>query len=99
LESDLVPSVDFYEFMKWSYRKILRDTRLSPTVFAVSSFNIASQEDNNPDVNTMVPTTHTSLLGWVLTDERWDEAKEAWGWLGNWDLVLAEVRDCLCVPN
>eukprot|EP00029_Vermamoeba_vermiformis_P000808 TRINITY_DN10999_c0_g1_i1.p1 TRINITY_DN10999_c0_g1~~TRINITY_DN10999_c0_g1_i1.p1 ORF type:complete len:328 (-),score=40.72 TRINITY_DN10999_c0_g1_i1:13-996(-) len=92
LEADLQPSVDFYEFMKWGEKQIIRNKSLKPQVFTVSSFNLGSQEENNPRTDLMIPYNHTSLLGWVMTDEHWADVRPAWGWFGNWDISLGKWR-------
>jgi hypothetical protein len=47
LESDVVPSHDFYEFFQWVHQHVLRDPKYRDKVFTINGFNMESAAEND----------------------------------------------------
>ena len=84
LESDLVPSVDFYCFYQWTHRYIL--SRNYSNVLSIHSFNIDSKKTSDP--YTLSSSNGFDSWGWSTERTRWPWLKTYWTKFKNWDITL-----------
>ena len=89
LESDIVPSVDFYEFFQWTHRTVLRDSRYASKVFSVNGFNMDSVADG--DLFELKPDRFT-VWGWSMSESMWPRVKQHFAIFHNWDHQMQNIR-------
>lgn len=85
LESDLVPSVDFYRFYQWTYRHIL--TRNHSKVLSIHSFNLRSTNQSDPY---LLSASGFDSWGWSTARTRWPWLKTEWTKFKNWDMTISK---------
>lgn len=85
LESDLIPSVDFYRYHQWTYRNLL--TRKNSTILSIHSFNIQSTNLSDPYV---LFARGFDSWGWSTARTRWSWLKSQWTKYKNWDRIISQ---------
>jgi hypothetical protein len=86
LESDLIPSVDFYRYHQWTYRNLL--TVNNSKILSIHSFNIYST--NLSDPYALFPRGFDSW-GWSTARTRWNWFKIQWTTYNNWDSIVSRT--------
>lgn len=84
LESDLIPSVDFYRYHQWTYQTLLAPN--ASDVLSVHCFNLHSR--NISDAFTLFPRGFDSW-GWSTARTRWPWFKQHWTWYHGWDSTVS----------
>jgi hypothetical protein len=95
LESDLIPSVDFYRYHQWTYRTLLSREMLH--VLSIHSFNLHSTYNSNP--YTLFSRGFDSW-GWSTARTRWSWLKQHWTRYNGWDTSVsraAKQKGWLCL--
>lgn len=104
LESDLLPSRDFYQYQKWAYETILSQRN---DVININSFNYKSRKESKPyDLIVYLyvcafyylsqPFEFT-VWGWSTSSEMWFKyLRNGWAILNNWDITL---QNRIRLPN
>jgi hypothetical protein len=83
LESDLIPSVDFYRYHQWTYRNIL--SLNNSKILSIHSFNLESTNISDPYA--LFPRKFNSW-GWSTARTRWNWLKTQWTKYNNWDITI-----------
>jgi hypothetical protein len=86
LESDLIPSIDFYRYHQWTYRNLL--TVNSSKILSVHSFNLEST--NLSDPYALLPRGFDSW-GWSTARTRWNWLKIQWTKYNGWDSIISRT--------
>jgi hypothetical protein len=86
LESDLIPSVDFYRYHQWTYRNLLAVN--NSKILSIHSFNLYSS--NLSDPYTLFPRGFDSW-GWSTARTRWTWLKKQWTRYNNWDSIISRT--------
>ena len=86
LESDLIPSVDFYRYHQWTYRTVLM--RNDSKVLSVHAFNLHSANASDPYA--LFPAKFDSW-GWSTARTRWAWLKKQWTLYNNWDTIVSRA--------
>ncbi|CAF1637046.1 unnamed protein product [Rotaria magnacalcarata] len=86
LESDLIPSVDFYRYHQWTYRNLLAVN--NSKILSIHSFNLYST--NSSDPYTLFPRGFDSW-GWSTARTRWLWLKAQWTKYNNWDSIVSRT--------
>ena len=86
LESDLVPSVDFYRYHQWMHRTVFVSN--ISKILSVHSFNLHSTESSDPF--TVFPRGFDSW-GWSTARTRWHWLKNEWTRYNNWDIIISRA--------
>jgi hypothetical protein len=86
LESDLIPSVDFYRYHQWTYRNLLAIN--NSKILSIHSFNLYST--NLSDPFTLFPRGFDSW-GWSTARTRWNWLKIQWTKYKNWDIIISRT--------
>ncbi|CAF1314797.1 unnamed protein product [Rotaria sp. Silwood1] len=84
LESDLIPSVDFYRYHQWTYKKLLNIN--NSKILSIHSFNLYST--NLSDPYTLFSRGFDSW-GWSTARTRWSWFKNQWTKYKNWDSIVS----------
>ncbi|CAF4182799.1 unnamed protein product, partial [Rotaria sordida] len=86
LESDLIPSVDFYRYHQWTYKNLLNIN--NSKILSIHSFNFYST--NLSDPYTLFPRGFDSW-GWSTARTRWYWFKNQWTKYKNWDSIVSRT--------
>ncbi|CAF2990857.1 unnamed protein product [Rotaria sp. Silwood2] len=86
LESDLIPSVDFYRYHQWAYRNLLNVN--NSKILSIHAFNLYST--NLSDPYTLFPRGFDSW-GWSTARTRWPWFKNQWTKYKNWDSIVSRT--------
>jgi hypothetical protein len=86
LESDLIPSVDFYRYHQWTYQNLL--TVNHSKILSIHSFNIDSRTSSDP--YSLFPRRFDSW-GWSTARTRWNWLKSQWTKYNNWDSIISRT--------
>jgi len=86
LESDLIPSIDFYRYHQWTYRNLLNVN--SSKILSIHSFNLKST--NLSDPYALFPRGFDSW-GWSTARTRWNWLKTQWTKYNNWDSIISRT--------
>lgn len=84
LESDLIPSVDFYRYHQWTHQHLLAAN--NSRIVSVHSFNFRSS--NLSDPYTLFPRGFDSW-GWATARTRWSWFKDQWTKYNGWDSIVS----------
>ncbi|KAI3661564.1 hypothetical protein MP638_007052 [Amoeboaphelidium occidentale] len=95
LESDLVPSVDFYEYHLWMFQHFLSSKPLSDDklpeqvrsrVLSINSFNFDSRQHSNP---LKIRPYEFTVWGWSTSRSNWiNYIKPEFTWFNGWDIAI-----------
>ena len=83
LESDLIPSVDFYRFHQWTYRNLLATNHSK--IISIHSFNLRSTKLSDPYA---LFSRGFDSWGWSTARTRWNWLKTQWTKYNNWDITI-----------
>ncbi|CAF3771732.1 unnamed protein product [Adineta steineri] len=86
LESDLIPSVDFYRYHQWTYQNLLNIN--NSKILSIHSFNL--QSTNSSDPYALFPRGFDSW-GWSTAKTRWSWLKSQWTKYNNWDSIISRT--------
>jgi len=92
LESDLLPSADFYDYFSWAFDHFFfkKDPLFEGKVMAVSSFNIESSRNSDPY---LVWLSRFEVWGWGTTRDMWRTViREGWTSFQGWDGAVQRQR-------
>jgi hypothetical protein len=89
LESDVVPSYDFYEYFNWAYRNIAMNEKYNESLFTVNGFRMESRQNSDP---LCFHKDGFMVWGWMMTQARWPVVKKEFTWFGNWDHQMQRIR-------
>jgi len=98
LESDLVPSVDFYNYFEWSFAHFFGLTstteNIDPSpysryILGVNAFNFDSKPNSPPY---SVELGRFSVSGWGTGRSRWKLLNSNWAFYGLWDFRVQHIR-------
>eukprot|EP01027_Heterolobosea_sp_BB2_P010194 GEZU01014982.1.p1 GENE.GEZU01014982.1~~GEZU01014982.1.p1 ORF type:complete len:278 (+),score=83.80 GEZU01014982.1:509-1342(+) len=98
LESDLMPSYDFYDYFEYMHQVAFEDPSfpLHGKIFTVNGFNIRSRREAGDTDPYAVFEDQFQVSGWLTSKKMWPLIKAGWTWYNNWDITLQEkVR----IPN
>ncbi|CAF1254530.1 unnamed protein product [Adineta ricciae] len=84
LESDLIPSVDFYRYHQWTYQHLL--TGNNSTALSIHSFNIDSTSSSDPY---SLFSRGFDSWGWSTARTRWNWLKSQWTKYNGWDSIVS----------
>ncbi|CAF1226582.1 unnamed protein product [Adineta ricciae] len=84
LESDLIPSVDFYRYHQWTYQHLLKGN--NSTVLSIHSFNIDSTSSSDPY---SLFSRGFDSWGWSTARTRWNWLKSQWTKYNSWDSIVS----------
>lgn len=98
LEDDIVPSVDFYNYFRWTFAHVLPDKK----VLSVTGFNIDSRilpakkyqpQDYPYDLMENRENSRAKFTGWSwgITREKWLQVRKQWSFT-SWDIGLDELQ-------
>lgn len=88
LESDLIPSVDFYRYHQWTYAHLLQANHSK--VISIHTFNLHST--NTSDQYKLFPRGFDSW-GWSTARTRWTWLKTHWTKYNNWDMTIGKQAE------
>ena len=83
LESDLVPSVDFYEYFRWAHGAVRANETLRRRTLTISAFNTESRENADPF---SFYEDGFMVWGWLCPRWSWPRIRDGWTWFHNWDI-------------
>jgi len=85
LEDDVVPSVNFYEYFKWCFEKILLDSEFGEGVLSCGAYNICSK-GNIPlkEKFALFKEDEFNSWGWAISRRQWEKIKSDWSFT-SWD--------------
>jgi hypothetical protein len=83
LESDLIPSVDFYRYHQWTYRNLLAVN--NSKILSIHAFSLYSTNESDPYA--LYPYQFDSW-GWSTARTRWNWLKTQWTKYNNWDITI-----------
>lgn len=86
LESDLVPSVDFYRYFQWTYRTLLATN--NSKVLSVHSFQLNSRNHSDPFA---FYSRGFDSWGWTTARSRWPWLKQHWTKYHGWDTIVSQT--------
>ncbi len=98
LEDDIVPSVDFYNYFRWTFAQVLPDKK----VLSVTGFNIDSRvvlekkyfpQDYPYDLMENRENSRAKFTGWSwgITKKKWLQVRKQWSFT-SWDIGLDELQ-------
>jgi hypothetical protein len=87
LESDVVPSRDFYRYFRWTLARVAASPTLATHVLTVNGFHEASTADADPLAFT-VDRYGFMVWGWACPAASWPRVRDGWTWFANWDITL-----------
>ncbi|PKN76229.1 MAG: hypothetical protein CVU52_05620, partial [Deltaproteobacteria bacterium HGW-Deltaproteobacteria-10] len=98
LEDDIVPSVDFYNYFRWTFAHVLTNKK----VLSVTGFNIDSRvlpgekyspQDCPYDLMENRENSRAKFTGWSwgITKEKWLQVRKQWSFT-SWDIGLDELQ-------
>jgi hypothetical protein len=98
LEDDLVPSVNFYQYFKWCFDRILLNPDMNKDVLSCGAYNVHCKGQ--------IPFTERHSLyridqyfnpwGWAIARERWEQIRGEWSftsWDGNMEHKIMRKHD------
>ena len=86
LESDLVPSVDFYRYFQWTYRTLLATN--NSKVLSVHAFQLNSRNHSDPFA---FYSRGFDSWGWATVRSRWPWLKQHWTKYHGWDTIVSQT--------
>lgn len=86
LESDLIPSVDFYRYHQWTYRTLLAVN--NSKILSIHSFNLYSTNLSDPYI---LFSRGFDSWGWSTARTRWSWLKAQWTKYNNWDITISQA--------
>ncbi|UJR32317.1 hypothetical protein I4U23_019781 [Adineta vaga] len=86
LESDLIPSVDFYRYHQWTYQHLLMGNHSK--ILSIHSFNIHSTNLSDPY---RLFSRQFDSWGWSTARTRWNWLKNHWTKYNGWDSIISRV--------
>lgn len=86
LESDLVPSVDFYRYHQWAYQTLLATN--DSKVLSIHFFHLHSR--NHSDPYSFYKRGFDSW-GWSTARSRWSWLKKHWTKYHGWDTIVSQT--------
>jgi hypothetical protein len=95
LESDVVPSHDFYNFFHFTYSKILRKDIYQKQVFTINGFNMQSVRPDKyqQEKYFRFHADRFMVWGWSMGEFMWPLVKKNFATFHNWDHQMQRMRE------
>lgn len=89
LESDIQLSVDGYDYFRWAYEQVRKDTLLRSKVLTINGYYEPSVATNSP-YQFSIDEYGFMVWGWLCPSWSYPDIRQGWTWFHNWDITVEE---------